>query len=269
VRADFEGRSHFWGTFMRRSKSIGTRLLSAASFMLVAGLLGGAAGVSGQDTGSGQPQSAPTMTIQANVRRVVVDVVVTDAKGHPVKGLSRDDFQLFEDGAAQRTRSFDVHEMSPVAESTLPDRIALPPNTFVNLVRAPKDAPVTVILYDVLNTPATALPYAHEAMVKFIKSQKGGSRFAIFVLGSQLQMLQGFTDDETRLMAALNSKKARTQQSSLLMTDTTSGDDRQCLCADCAFRFGLAGAQERALDVGFVSYSGSAGLRRCRCRHTE
>jgi VWFA-related protein len=200
--------------------------------MLVAGLLGGAAGVSGQDTGSGQPQSAPTMTIQANVRRVVVDVVVTDAKGHPVKGLSRDDFQLFEDGAAQRTRSFDVHEMSPVAESTLPDRIALPPNTFVNLVRAPKDAPVTVILYDVLNTPATALPYAHEAMVKFIKSQKGGSRFAIFVLGSQLQMLQGFTDDETRLMAALNSKKARTQQSSLLMTDTTSEDAAAAAAAD-------------------------------------
>jgi VWFA-related protein len=196
----------------------------AAIFMFAAGILGGSAKVFGQDAGSGQPPSAPTMTIQSNVRRVVVDVVVTDAKGHPVKGLSRDDFQLFEDGVAERTRSFDVHEMSPVAESTLADHIELPPNTFVNLVRAPKDSPVTVILYDVLNTPATAMPYAHEAMVKFIKSQKGGSRIAIFVLGSQLRMLQGFTDDETRLMSALNSKKARTQQSSLLMTDTTSED---------------------------------------------
>jgi VWFA-related protein len=202
------------------------------AFAAVAGF--GPAVLRAQDSAPAQPQAGPTMTIQTNVRRVVVDVVVTDAKGHPVKGLGRDDFQIFEDGVAQRTRSFDVHETPLVAESTLADKIELPPNTFVNLVRAPKDSPVTVILYDVLNTPATAMPYAHDAMVKFIKSQNGGSRIAIFVLGGQLRMLQGFTDDETRLMAALNSKKARTQQSSLLMTDTTSEDAAAAAVADAA-----------------------------------
>jgi VWFA-related protein len=175
-----------------------------------------------------QPAQAPgsgVMTLKANVRRVSVDVVVTDSKGHPVKGLGREDFQVFEDGVPQQLRSFDAHAITPAPVSALADRIQLPPNTFVNLVRAPEDSPVTVILYDVLNTPAASMPYAHDAMVKFIKGQKGGSRIAIFVLGDSLRMLQGFTDDETRLIQAVNSKSARTQQSTLLLTDTSDGPD--------------------------------------------
>jgi VWFA-related protein len=172
------------------------------------------------------PQEAappPTLTLHTTVRRVAVDVVATDSKGHPVKGLTRDDFQVLEDGVPQTIRSFDPHVLSPgPAASSLADSIHLPPNTFANLVRAPEDSPVVVILYDVLNTPASDLPYARTALVKFIKAQKQGSRIAIFVLGSRLRMLQGFTDDETRLLTSLNSKAARTQQSSLLLTTDSS-----------------------------------------------
>jgi VWFA-related protein len=168
----------------------------------------------------------PTLTLHTTVRRVAVDVVVTDSKGHPVKGLTRDDFQVLEDGVPQTLRSFDPHALSPgPAASSLADTIHLPPNTFANLVRAPEDSPVVVILYDVLNTPASDLPYAHAALVKFIKAQKQGSRIAIFVLSSRLRMLQGFTDDETRLLTSLNSKAARTQQSSLLLTTDSSATD--------------------------------------------
>ncbi len=166
------------------------------------------------------------------MRRVYVDVVVIDAKGHPVKGLKRDDFRVYEDEAIQPMRGFDVHEpgrMDAVKPDLSPN---LPPNTFANLVRAPEDSPVTVILYDMLNTPMDAMPYAHEAMVKFIKEQESGSRIAIFVLGSQLRMLQGFTDDETKLLAAINSKGARTQQSRELMVDKTESAQLATIQAD-------------------------------------
>jgi hypothetical protein len=45
------------------------------------------------------------MVIKENVRRVIVDVVVTDGSGRPVRGLTRDDFSVAEDGKPQRVLS--------------------------------------------------------------------------------------------------------------------------------------------------------------------
>lgn len=96
--------------------------------------------------------SAPGISVfKMSVRSVVVDAVVTDARGNPVSGLTRNDFHLFEDGVAQQIRTFDPHvnEAQPL---TVPP--ALPPNTFSNLSLAPASGPISVILYDLLNTPA-------------------------------------------------------------------------------------------------------------------
>jgi VWFA-related protein len=175
----------------------------------------------------------PGSTLQVVARRVVVDVVVTDIHGKPVRGLTRDDFKISEDGTPQSLRSFDAHVLEHRAGPPPPlPKLDLPPDTYANLVQAPEDGPVTVILYDVLNTPANVMPYAHAAMVKFIKNQPPGSRTAIFVLGTRLRMLEGFTDDETRLLAAINSKSAGTQQSSLLLNQSTSGNAPPDLTAD-------------------------------------
>ena len=54
-------------------------------------------------------QTTKTTTLHVSVRRVVVDVVVTDQKGKPVKGLTENDFQVLEDGKPQQIRSFDEH----------------------------------------------------------------------------------------------------------------------------------------------------------------
>jgi hypothetical protein len=43
----------------------------------------------------GSKQQAP-YTIPVTVRRVVLDVVVKDSHGNPVKGLTRSDFSVFE-----------------------------------------------------------------------------------------------------------------------------------------------------------------------------
>jgi VWFA-related protein len=202
-----------------------TKSIQAFCLLLLAFSLHPSGIVYGQTAApSAAAPTPPTLTLHTTVRRVSVDVVVTDSKGHPLKGLTRDDFQVFEDGVPQTIRTFDPHVLTPgPATNNLADSIHLPPNTFANLVRAPEGSPVVVILYDVLNTPATDLPYARAALTRFIKSQKQGSRIAIFVLSSRLRMLQGFTDDETRLLNALNSKAARTQQSSLLLTNDSSG----------------------------------------------
>lgn len=149
--------------------------------------------------------------LSVKVRRVVLDVVVTDANGNPVMGLKADDFKVWEDGVVQPLHFFDVHTGAAAGASQQALDLHLPSDTFSNLTVAPADKPVTILLYDMVDTPQSSLSSTHQAMVKFIKKQKGSASIAIFVLTDRLHMLQGFTEDETRLMKAINSKRATSQ----------------------------------------------------------
>src|SRR5580698_10301793 len=51
--------------------------------------------------------SAATAAVKVNVRLVVLDVVVTDASGRVVDGLSAKDFQVYDDGTLQAIRSLE------------------------------------------------------------------------------------------------------------------------------------------------------------------
>ena len=166
----------------------------------------------------------PTPTISVSVRRVVVDVTVTDAKGKPVRGLTADDFHVFENGSPQAVRSFEVHTAEPQPPLKLPK---LPVNTFSNFSSSPSGGPTTVVLYDLLNTPLDSQPYAHAQLLDFLKERKTSGQVAIFVLSDKLHMLQGFTEDDDKLIAALNMQKGR-YKSGLLpsQSETTASSDQ-------------------------------------------
>ena len=167
------------------------------------------------DPSSTDTAAPPLTTFHVTTRRVVVDVVVTDPSGKPVAGLTQGDFQVFEQGKPQRIRSFEAH----ASEAPIPPpRLDLPPNTFSNLSSAPEGGPVTVILYDLLNTPLDSQTYAKAALMKFLKQRSQSGQVAIFVLSDSLHMLQGFTEDDNALIAALNSPKAKNSKSSGLQT---------------------------------------------------
>src|SRR5215831_16644802 len=148
-------------------------------------------------------------TIRTTVRQVLVDVVVTDRKNHPITGLQRDDFYVLEDGHPQNIVFFEAH--SPRLDSETAKPVALPDlplNTFANVSTSSSSLPLNVLLYDLVNTPLTDQPFAHQEIVKFLQNRPEGSRFAIFVLGDTLHLLQGFTDDERLLVSAINRKEA-------------------------------------------------------------
>src|SRR5580658_7332575 len=63
-----------------------------------------------------QQADAGAVVFHQSVRRVIVDVVVSDANGKPVSGLTADDFSITEDGKPQRVRSFDVHDFDLISE---------------------------------------------------------------------------------------------------------------------------------------------------------
>src|SRR5688572_13759292 len=58
-----------------------------------------------------QAQDPPSVTFQVDVNYVDVDAVVTDEHGNFVPGLTRDDFEIFEDGSPQKIEMFSYVEL--------------------------------------------------------------------------------------------------------------------------------------------------------------
>lgn len=152
-------------------------------------------------------EDAP-ITIHSTTRRVVVDVVVTGPDGKPVSGLSQQDFTVLEDRKPQSVRAFEVHTPDEDRSQLPPAPLDLPSHTFVNLEQTPASGPPVLILLDFLNTPVTDQSYAHEQIVRFLERKPASTEVAIFALGDKLSLVQGFTTDRSRLLAAMHSKDA-------------------------------------------------------------
>src|ERR1017187_9575735 len=91
---------------------------------------------SGPTPAPGPDAQSPTLTIRQTVRRVVVDVMVRDANGKPVHGLTASDFSVTEDKEPQRVLSFAVYDFDKASISRAPNDPPLPPNVFENLPKA-------------------------------------------------------------------------------------------------------------------------------------
>jgi VWFA-related protein len=156
---------------------------------------------------------APTV-LQMTVRRVVLDVVVTDAKGAPVPGLAEGDFKVTEDETAQKIVAFDAVGFSEGMDYVPPTLPPQPVGTYINLPATPEKGPLYVLLYDLvnmdsadqMNTPMdhSAQLFARKQLIKFIESKPEGTRFAIFVRSDGLHLVQGFTADKALLYRAVD-----------------------------------------------------------------
>src|SRR5215470_4482107 len=159
---------------------------------------------------------------EAETRQVLVDVVVTDHGGRFIAGLKPDVFTILEDGKPQKIAAITMHAQSATpAEPAAP--LKLPPNQYTNYTVADPDRPITLLLLDLLNSQVLDQAYARKQMIEFLRALPPGHRVALFVLGTKLRMLQGFTGDSDTLVAAA---KMLRPESSLLMT---SEADRQNL----------------------------------------
>jgi VWFA-related protein len=170
--------------------------------LLAAFLIAGSLLAAQQNTGPAQEQDASGLSIRRTVRRVIVDVVVTDAAQKPVSELDQHDFSITEDGKSQQVLSFNAHNLDP--EFAPPKMAAMPPNTFVNVPSGPERGPLYVVLLDLVNTEMVDQPIARRNLLQFIDAKPQGTRFAVFVLSDGLYLTQGFTDDHALLAAAVD-----------------------------------------------------------------
>src|SRR5437870_5586092 len=159
-----------------------------------------------QATAPSQDQ-VPAPTIRVTTHLVVVDVVVTDKQGKPITGLHPEDFEVEENGRAQKVSTF------VPAGQNLGAAEPLPPGIYSNKpqYRSP-GGPITVMLLDAVNTPYSDQAYARRQMLAFVQQQlKPGQRMAVFTLTGPLSVLQDFTSDPQVLAQALQRYKPQSQ----------------------------------------------------------
>jgi VWFA-related protein len=149
--------------------------------------------------------SAPQgMVLHLEVRRVPIDIVVTDKQGNPVKGLRKEDFTVTEDKKPQKILSFEYFDS---AQTFTPPKLPpMPANTFINLPKVTEQGPLYILYYDMVNTPPDDQMSFRKQLFDYIDHAQPGTRMAVFVNATGLHMLQGFTSDHELLKAALLTK---------------------------------------------------------------
>jgi VWFA-related protein len=173
-------------------------------------------------TAVSQETETPAATLKINVRTVLVDVVVLDKGNHPVSGLRKEDFQVFEDGKPQEITFFEPSfagaQDQPIPAPSGP----LPPNTFTNVPAVPPNNAVNILLMDALNTPEGDQSYVHKEMVQYLATIPANIRIGVFLLSEKLRIIQGFTDDSSVLRASIARLAANPTTSALLPTASST-----------------------------------------------
>jgi VWFA-related protein len=182
-------------------------------------------------------QQRPTFSIDTNV--VIVNVTVLDRDGKPIPNLTKDDFQLYEDGKLQKLQAVDYQKLSG---TVLPPVTAAPPppvpepkgynpasekNTMqASLQTKYQDRRLIVILFDFSSMQPAEQIRARNAAIKFLTSQMTSSdSVAIMLFTSVLKTVQDFTPDRDLLIATIN--KFRIGDSSENAAVADAGADAQ------------------------------------------
>ena len=170
----------------------------------------------------------PSATFKSRIPLVLLDVVVSNNRGQPVRRLKGSDFLVSEDNQRQTIASFEEHHTEPPTETQFPP---MPSGVFTNFPLIQKADSVNVLLVDGLNTPLLDQAYVHSQILKYLKTMPPGARVAVFTLTTRLRMLQEFTSDPSALLAAVNAASERTLHHSPLLQEESEKQAQNQLLA--------------------------------------
>jgi VWFA-related protein len=185
----------------------------------------------GQISRAQEPQSAPSAdqveTLHTSTRLVVLDVVVTDKGGNPVKNLTKDDFTIVEDNASQSVAAFEAPEADSSSPST---RVAKDKSkdSVPTASRPATERALNIIVLDELNSEFLDQAHARVAIDKFLRSQgpRLSSPTALLILGQKrLEVLHDYTQESGALLEALKKRHAE-MPSTLMSAEMYSSGER-------------------------------------------
>jgi Ca-activated chloride channel family protein len=130
--------------------------------------------------GEPQPTNAGGLKLSVNVRMVLVDAVVKDRGGRNMDNLTRDDFQIYQDGVKQEVQSFSRDEL-PIAVALVIDRSG-------------SEAPYISELRRIAN--------------RTLQELKPGDQVALFSFAADVQRIEDLTTDRQRIADGLTRIRA-------------------------------------------------------------
>jgi len=148
-------------------------------------------------------KTADDDVIKVTANLVNFDVIVKDKKGRVITDLKPEDFTVYENGVPQKIEFFDSTLTSSSNEAAKPTNgtVSTEPGP-----RTPNGFPrnIIVLVLDGQSTEAANLNHVREGMVKYIRERiSGNDSVALFSISSVLQLLQTFTQDKEKLIAAV------------------------------------------------------------------
>ena len=141
-----------------------------------------------------------TFTIRQTARLVVLDMVVTDAKGNIVTDLKRDDFHVTELNEPQTILNFEEagsHTLKPEFNIEFT----------ADLDRVAPRAPVNIILLDEFNTHFEDMAFARYSLKKYLEREPGKLSTPTMLIAVNLQhftVLRDYTQNKDEILSALD-----------------------------------------------------------------
>ena len=150
----------------------------------------------------------PPVTFEADVNFVEVPTIVTDRNGDFVRGLSADDFEVFEDGERQTITVFSLVDL-PVLRPFTPVYAEAPVDADVHETRPTFDGRLYVLMLDDLHTSALRTQQVRQYAKRFVEQSLGANDLAaVLYTGGQADG-QELTSRRSLLLQAIDRFQGR------------------------------------------------------------
>jgi VWFA-related protein len=179
-------------------------------FTATALLMQAAAPVIAQQSGQAGGTEA---RIEVTSELVLVNVVAHDKKGNLVRDLKKGDFTLFEDGKKQEISSFDFENVDELATAGAAETTVSGVTGAGALLRSGKKAPpsldardrrLILLFFDFSAMDPEQIDRSVDAAKKFVDTKmQPADLMALVSLATNMRVDLDFTDDKTKLLAAL------------------------------------------------------------------
>jgi len=119
-----------------------------------------------------------SMTVRVNVSMVNLNITVTDNGGHPVRGLGKEDFAVFDEGLQQSIASFHEDAETPVSVG---------------------------VLFDVSQSMTEKIDYVRQALTNFCNTINPQDEVFLIRFNNKVKLVRDFTDDRKQLKKSFGS----------------------------------------------------------------
>ncbi|HYM77254.1 MAG TPA: VWA domain-containing protein [Candidatus Dormibacteraeota bacterium] len=156
---------------------------------------------------SPQSDASPGFVVRISVNLVQVDAAVTDSKGKPVTDLKADDFEVLQDGAAQKVVNLSyitegVKLAPPVPAPAKGARPVVPPPVSLKPGQVRR---VIALVVDDLGLSPASVAQVRSGLKKFVDHDiQPGDLVAVVRTGGGVGALQQFTTDKRLLYASID-----------------------------------------------------------------